>query len=153
MRPAPGPRVLSTFIQRPSPAPPPASGEEEVSAAPAAGMLDSPTALPAPTVSQVQFDTQNLDSGLKVLTKKQKQLIDKALQLEDSEMETAPLNTIHYKTVTRRQRLDLIEVCTPAPPPLSETVTRRGGKAERFGLRNADLSNSSNVYGLESTQS
>ena len=54
-------------------------------------------------------------------------------------MENALLHTVHYKSITQRQRLDLIEGCAPIDSPLSATVIKRGGKAERFGLHNADL--------------
>ena len=37
-----------------------------------------------------------------------------------------------------------LNVPPPSDSPLTETVIRRGGKAERFGLHNADLSNDSN---------
>ena len=121
MRPAPDQCVLSTPTQWSSPSPPPAPGER----------FDSHLPIPA---------SAEFDSDLKVLTKKQKQVIDKALQLEDAEMEAALLHTIHYKSPIQRQRLDLIEVCTPSDSPLADTVIKRGGTAERFGLHNADLS-------------
>ena len=101
---------------------------------------------PSPAQGGAQIPNPSLqpradsDSSFRLLKKKQKQLIDQALQCEDSQIEAALLNTRYYKPVTQRSRLDLIEVCAPSDSPLADTITRRGGKAERFGLHNADLS-------------
>ena len=51
------------------------------------------------------------------------------------------METLRYRPVTQRHRLDLIEVCAPIDSPLTKIVLRRGGKAERFGLHNAGFSN------------
>ena len=80
---------------------------------------------------------------IRLYSRRQKQFIDNALQLEDSEVEAALLHTIHYRSPIPRHRLGLIEVCTPTDSSLADRVIKRGGKAERRGLHNADLSNNS----------
>ena len=119
----------------------PASGQCAPST-PILGPAHEPTAVPEVTSHPSLLNqSPSADSELKLFTKKQKQIIDTALQLEDTEMGKALLEIFHYRSVTQRYRLDLIEGCAPIDSPLTDTVLRPGGKAARFGLHNADLSN------------